>query len=418
MNLEIILVRTVLVLTAALSVGISLWGGYYLLTGLMSWRRPMDYGRHPAGTRFAVLIAARNEELVIGPLINSLLEQEYPAELYDIYVIPNNCTDNTALAARQFGAEVLECTVPVRSKGEVLRFAEEQLSGRHYDAFCVFDADNVVDADFLSRMNDAFLAGARVTKGAMRVKNPQDSPLCGCYGLYFTCFDFFFSRARMNCGLSSKLVGTGFAVHRSVLEQSGGWNSATIAEDAEFAAYLAETGTRVWFVPEAVTYDEAPASVRVSLRQRRRWSSGIMDVAQARAGALARSAFAGGGMRALDMLAMLTQPFCQAAGFLLTCAFALSQTGWNRALALLPLGLLGGYLAMSAFALLLAAISKQKTALCAVFLFPLFMASWLPLNLVSLLFRTRVWKEIEHGKTVHPALPAASLRRVRSGIFD
>lgn len=67
---------------------------------------------------------------------------------------------------------------------------------------------------------------------------------------------------------------------------------------------------------------------------------------------------------------------------------------------------------MSAFALLLAAISKQKTALCAVFLFPLFMASWLPLNLVSLLFRTRVWKEIEHGKTVHPALPAASLRRV------
>ena len=70
------------------------------------------------------------------------------------------------------------------------------------------------------------------------------------------------------------------------------------------------------------------------------------------------------------------------------------------------------------FALLLAAISKQKTALCAVFLFPLFMASWLPLNLVSLLFRTRVWKEIEHGKTVHPALPAASLRRVRSGISD
>lgn len=137
----------------------------------------------------------------------------------------------------------------------------------------------------------------------------------------------------MNCGLSSKLVGTGFAVHRSVLEQSGGWNSATIAEDAEFAAYLAETGTRVWFVPEAVTYDEAPTSVRVSLRQRRRWSSGIMDVAQARAGALARSAFAGGGMRALDMLAMLTQPFCQAAGFLLTCAFALSQTGWKRALA-------------------------------------------------------------------------------------
>ena len=83
-------------------------------------------------------------------------------------------------------------------------------------------------------------------------------------------------------------------------------------------------------------------------------------------------------------------------------------------------GLSGCWFFLSRFgmALLLAAISKQKTALCAVFLFPLFMASWLPLNLVSLLFRTRVWKEIEHGKTVHPALPAASLRRVRSGISD
>lgn len=125
MNLEIILVRTVLVLTAALSVGISLWGGYYLLTGLMSWRRPMDYGRHPAGTRFAVLIAARNEELVIGPLINSLLEQEYPAELYDIYVIPNNCTDKHSAGrptVRGGGAGV-HCAGS-GSKGEVLRFAE------------------------------------------------------------------------------------------------------------------------------------------------------------------------------------------------------------------------------------------------------------------------------------------------------
>ena len=77
-----------------------------------------------------MLIAARNEELVIGPLINSLLAQNYPPELYDIWVIPNNCTDNTARAARGFGARVLECTVPVKSKGEVLRFAYRRLRGR------------------------------------------------------------------------------------------------------------------------------------------------------------------------------------------------------------------------------------------------------------------------------------------------
>ena len=360
------------------------------------------------------MIAARNEERVIGELVQSLLRQNYPKTLFDIYVMPNNCTDHTALAAIRTGAAILKPRGEVRCKGDALHEAFETLLRKDYDAFCVFDADNVVDADFLSRMNDAFLAGAKVTKGAMRVKNPQYSPLCGCYGLYFTCFDFFFSRARMNCGLSSKLVGTGFAVHRSVLEESHGWNSVTIAEDAEFAAYLAETGTRVWFVPEAVTDDEAPTSVLVSLRQRRRWSSGVMDVAQAQLGSLACGVFDEGGLRALDMLAMLTQPFCQAASFFLGCALVLVQPNAAQTIALLPLGLAGGFFAMTMFACLLSKIQGGRYNWRAILLFPLFMASWLPLNLVSLLFRTRVWREIEHGK---PAIPAVKRQLFQKAEF-
>ena len=122
------------ILAALLGAGLTLWGAYYLLAGLMSWRRPMDYGAHPAMTRFAVLIAARNEGMVIGPLVESLRQQHYPKELYDIWVIPNNCTDNTAQAARDAGARVLECTVPVTCKGEVLRFAYSRLCHRGYDA--------------------------------------------------------------------------------------------------------------------------------------------------------------------------------------------------------------------------------------------------------------------------------------------
>ena len=159
-------ILSVLVLVSGLlCLGVTVWGGYYLVTGLMSWRRPLDYGWHPARTRFAVLIAARNEELVIGPLINSLLTQDYPPELYDIWVIPNNCSDNTAMAARNFGAKVLECTVPVKSKGEVLRFAYNRLRGRQYDAYCVFDADNLVHRRFLAEMNNAYMAGVRVAQG-------------------------------------------------------------------------------------------------------------------------------------------------------------------------------------------------------------------------------------------------------------
>lgn len=68
--------RLMLAFASVLGLAMTVWGGYYFVTALMSWRRPMDYGRHPARTRFAVLIAARNEELVIGSLVNSLLTHE------------------------------------------------------------------------------------------------------------------------------------------------------------------------------------------------------------------------------------------------------------------------------------------------------------------------------------------------------
>lgn len=381
---------------------------YFLVVALFALKKPKPIARANPKTKFACVIAARNEERVVAQLVESLLRQDYPRELFDVYVMPNNCTDHTALAAIRAGAEVLRPRGDIHCKGDALHEAFETLLQKDYDAFCVFDADNFVEEHFLSRMNDAFCAGARAAKGAMRVKNPEDGALCGCYGLYFTCFDFFFSRARMNCGLSSKLVGTGFAVHRSVLERSGGWNSVTIAEDAEFAAYLAETGERVWFVPEAVTYDEAPTEIRVSLRQRRRWSSGVMDVAQARGGQLVSGIFKTGGARALDMLLMLLQPYFQAGGFLLTSVLLLSQPRLSQALALLPLSLLAGFLAMAAFARILTAIQGGKADYRVIFLFPLFMASWLPLNLVSLVCRTRSWQEIEHGKKAN--LPAIRVR--------
>ena len=139
-------------------------------------------------TRFACLVAARNEEAVIGALVESLKKQDYPDALYDIFVIPNNCTDDTESEALCAGAKIFRCFEPVRCKGDALHEAVAWLLPQRYDAFCVFDADNIADEQFLARMNDAFCAGAQVCKGAMRAKNPYDSWLSGCYGLYFTLF--------------------------------------------------------------------------------------------------------------------------------------------------------------------------------------------------------------------------------------
>ena len=107
--------------------------------------------------------------------MESLKKQDYPDALYDIFVIPNNCTDDTESEALCAGAKIFRCFEPVRCKGDALHEAVAWLLPQRYDAFCVFDADNVADEQFLARMNDAFCAGAQVCKGAMRAKNPYDS---------------------------------------------------------------------------------------------------------------------------------------------------------------------------------------------------------------------------------------------------
>ena len=94
--------------------------------------------------------------------------------------------------------------------------------------------------------------------------------------------------------------------------------------------------------------------------------------------------------------------------FFLTSAILLSQPDSSRSLTLLPLSLLAGFLVMAAFAPVLTAIQTEKADYRVIFLFPLFMASWLPLNLLSLVRRTRSWQQIEHGKTAN--LPAVCVR--------
>ena len=391
----------IVILTLLLKVA-SLW---FLAVALFALKKPRPYARCAPRTRFACLVAARNEEAVIGALVESLREQDYPNALYDIFVIPNNCTDNTEAAALTAGAKIFRCFEPIRCKGDALHEAVAWLLPRGYDAFCVFDADNVADAQFLARMNDAFCAGAQVCKGAMRVKNPYDSWLSGCYGLYFTLFDTFFSRARMSCGLSSKLVGTGFAVHRAVLERFGGWNTSTIAEDAEFAALCAANGVRVCFVPNALTYDEAPNDFAVSLRQRRRWCSGIMDAAVKMDAALAAALRGSAPLRALDSLLIVNAPFLQALMLLpLTLTLISALMGGTLPSLVLSgaLSLAASTLGLMAFAALLAVLGgyRDRRIVRTIMGFPLFMAAWLPIQIVSLVSRTRSWQPIVHSRAL------------------
>ena len=406
------LILTAAGLTGLFGLALTIWGCWYLATGAMSWRRPMDYGWHPAHTRFAVLIAARNEELVIGPLINSLLTQDYPPELYDIWVLPNNCTDNTALAARQFGAQVLECTVPVKSKGEVLRFAYQCLKGRGYDAYCVFDADNVVAPGFLKEMNNAYMAGARAAQGYRDSKNPYDTALSGCCSIYYWMMDRFYNTGKAGMGLSALINGTGFMVSSDLLDKLGGWNSRTISEDLELTAQCVLAGQRVHWVPKAVTYDEQPLSWSQSIAQRRRWTSGTLQVAECYLGRTGRALRSRPGLSLVDLVSTLAIPFYQVAALagavLSGAAAALSCPEAEQAgaafLAAVALNLVMAAMTSTLAALLVVSVEgkRDKRLWKALALYWLFLLSWGPITIGSLAKKTTVWEEIRHTRNVMP----------------
>lgn len=368
---------------------------YFLFIALFTIKKRRPFEKARPQTRFAVLIPARNEAAVIERSVSALLAQRYPRALYDIYVLPNGCTDDTAARALRAGVKTLTCTMTSR-KGDALEQAMARLMDRGYDAFCVFDADNVPDPDYLARMNDALTAGARVCKGRIRASNPYDSWVTGCYALYFSSFHLFYDRARANTErLSAKLVGTGLVVHRQVLESMGGFHTQTFSEDAEFAAQCAAMGERVVYVPEAVTYDEQPLSFGLSLRQRRRWCSGVLEVAKRMLPILFsranRSAIAA------DNCVFLLSPFVQAVSLL--CGLWLFCANLLAGNYLLLLSLPIGYLGTAALGLGLAAYERLDRRIWkSVLLYPLFTASFLPLQLLALLSRSRSWKPIPHGK--------------------
>ena len=164
------------------------YGLYFLVMATGVFGKKKEKINNSKKNHFAILIAARNEEEVIGNLIKSLKKQNYPKDKYDIYVIINNCTDNTLEVARDAGANIIECTEKVKTKGDVLKYTFNKLKdNKKIDAYVIFDADNVVHSDFLNKMNNSINAGYEVVQGFRDSKNVCDNWLSTSYALLYYC---------------------------------------------------------------------------------------------------------------------------------------------------------------------------------------------------------------------------------------
>lgn len=382
---------------------------YYVCTSVFAFKKLKQIPYVEPKCRFAAIIAARNEVNVIGNLIQSLKEQDYPPELLEIYVIPNNCTDNTKEEAIRAGAVVVECTERVKCKGQVLSFAFEKIfkNRTDFDAYCIFDADNLVDPNFFKEMNNAFCRGTMVAQGCRESKNPMDSEITLWYTIFYNSINRILNHSRSVLGMSSWVNGTGFMVSHEAISKLGGWNTVTLSEDTEFTSLCAINGISIGWVPKAVVYDEQPLTFAQSWKQRRRWSTGMQECSRY-IKLLFLSAVKEKSINCIDVIFTIIAPYVQ----LLGCAtFVLTMllTAIKIKYALFPDTYLfmrfifsfdSSYIsttAVAAIAVILSGKSARKMAK-GILTFWIFLATWVPINIISLFKKQIQWSKIEHHR--------------------
>lgn len=274
-----------------------------LLTRLRPKAAPVAPGLPPS--RIAVLIAGHNEEAVIAGTLSALEAQRYPRSAYDVYVVADNCNDQTAAIARRAGATVFERkTEGPSTKGQALAWMWDQVP-TGYGAVVVLDADNQAAPDFLGAIASSLATGVPVAQGIRRAKNADANGTAGLDGLTELCTHRIGAAGRRYFGLNGPIMGSGVGYQAALFDRLIRHVGETVVEDCEWQAKLALEGVAIGWTDKAVIFDEKTARSTAMQTQRNRWMAGRGQVARAYLGPLMLHFLKTRSLNALDMAAFL-----------------------------------------------------------------------------------------------------------------
>ena len=387
-----------------ISIFFAIYALYYGVTAIFAFakareEKSVSNKKH----KFAIIIAARNEEQVIGNLIDSLKKQNYDKDKYTINVIVNNSTDNTYNVCKEYGVNAINCEIKVKSKGEVLRYVFKKFKDKVFDAYVIFDADNVVHPDFLKNMNISLNNGYKVAQGFRDSKNYQDNWISGSYTLFYYLQNFFFNLSRKKLHSSASINGTGFMVRKDFIEELD-FNPVTLTEDVELTTVCAINNARVDFVKNAITYDEQPTSFKVSLTQRLRWSKGNLQCWKHYHHKLIKSFIKYHNLASIDMYLNNLAAVIQVLSMVVVLVGFIEKIVTTKVVFTLAgmVGLIGSYVGTIVVSLFVTIYNKKSVTAMApsLILFSLFMITWIPINIVSIFKKNIDWKHIGHTKSI------------------
>jgi len=381
---------------------------YYLTLSIIGMRRKPEKKDYDPANRFAIVVAAYNEEKVIAPLIENLKQMDYPKELFDIFVVADNCTDKTAFFARKAGATVFQrFNETKRGKGHALEwlFSKVFALPQTYDAFVIFDADNLVKKNFLFEMNNKLCEGEKIVQGYIDSKNPYDTWVTNTFSISFWMMNRLIQLARFNLGISNTLAGTGMCISCDVLKKVG-WGAHSLTEDLEFTMKALAYGIKTGWAHDAIVYDEKPLTFMQSFYQRKRWAQGQVDVAGRYLLLLLFKGFRERKWMYFDAVLHLFQPFFTmlATGFLLIQAFTFLQPYYTNVFIEYVPWAVWQLISVAVTLLPVMALLLDKIpwrAYWGLILYPVFMYSWVPIIFIGFFHRNKKeWSHTQHTRSI------------------
>ena len=256
---------------------LTIYKTFYLILGTFFTR---IFPKAKKNHKYAIVIAARNEEKVIGNLLDSIKKQDYPKKLITTFVVCDNCTDNTLKVAKKHGAICYERhDLYHKTKGFALEYLfkciEKDYKIKSFEGYFVFDADNLLEKDYITRMNESFDAGEKIITSYRNTKNFDENWISANYALHWLRSIRTAHRARSILRLATNIQGTGFLFSNELVRN--GWKYTSLTEDRAFTADAVKEGYRISYNDKAMFYDEQPVNLKIALRQRLRWSKGHLQ---------------------------------------------------------------------------------------------------------------------------------------------
>ena len=381
--------------------------------------------KEPDLHKFGFIVCARNESAVIGSLIDSIKKQDYPSELYDIFVVADNCTDNTAEVAREAGAIVFERFNNKKvAKSYALDHAFQSIKERFgsfkaYDCYCVFDADNILSKGYTKAMNKEYARGYKAVQGYRNSKNFGDNWITAGYSISFLREAAYMNSPRKTIGSSSMIGGPGYLVSSDIIEENGGWKYHLLTEDIELSADLICRNINIGYSADAIFYDEQPVSFMQSWYQRLRWTRGFFQVTFKYGGKMFLNIFKNLFKNPIRSLANFDILMTLAPSTVLTLVAAavagvgiiFNITSFDAAVAIIPetiqtaiTFILQYYFIFFAFGLVAVItewdriISTSAKKILFLFTYPIFMVTYVPMCFLALFSGNR-WVPIKHTKS-------------------